>query len=211
MTNPQAESMIESGRPLKEVALIFPTKIAAYQYFANAMARRFASPTSCCAMCNRDCDASPVRIRWRANVHTTKTVFFSFLFTAVALFAAHLYSRWVVVEFTTFHRLCLQCQRGHHSRRLAVNILHKALFATLISLLFLTVPLVIFLFAMPFIAPEGTWLMLTGSLVGVGLIALVMWGFEACRSSVIPPPLRQIGRFPFFLFTLQLNPEPQLP
>jgi hypothetical protein len=211
MTNPQADNLIESGRPLKEIVPIFPTKIAAYEYFARSMTRRFALPDSYCAMCGRMGETSPVMFIWRANVHTTKTVLLSFLFTALALFAAQLYSRWEVVQFITFHRLCPQCQHQHRTRNTVASVLHKALFAMLMLLLFLTVPLVIFLFAMPFIAPEGTWLMLTGSLVGVGLIALVVWGFEICRKSVIPHSLRQIGRFPFFLFALRLNPESQAP
>jgi hypothetical protein len=202
MTNPQADSMIESGQPLKEVVPIFPTKIAAYEYFARSMTRRFALPDSHCVMCGRDSDAPPVRFTWRANVHTTKTVLLSFLFTALALFAAHLYSRWVVIEFATFHRLCPDCQRRHRSRSIVIGITHKVLFALLVLLLFLTVPLIIFFVAMPFIAPEGTWPFLALSVVGIGLLALVMWAFEACRRSLIPHSLRQIGRFPFFLYDL---------
>jgi ABC-type multidrug transport system permease subunit len=202
MTNLQADSMIESGRPWNEVAPLFPTKIAAYEYFARSMTRRFASPDSHCAMCGRDSDAPPVRFTWRANVHTTKTVLLSFLFTAIALFAAHLYSRWVVVEFATFHRLCPDCQRRHRFRSIVIGITHKVLFALLMLLLFLTVPLIIFFVAMPFIAPEGTWRFLALSVIGVGLLALVMWAFEACRRSLIPHSLRQIGRFPFVLYDL---------
>jgi hypothetical protein len=45
--------------------------------------------------------------------------------------------------------------------------------------------------------------MLAAVMVGVGLIALVISGFESCRRSVIPQPLRQIGRSPFFLNALR--------
>lgn len=102
---------------------------------------------------------------------------------------------------------CPQCQRRHRTRSAVVNVLHKVLFTTLMLLFFLTVPLIVFLFAMPFITPEGTWLMLTGSLVGVGLLALVVWSFETCRRSVIPYSLRQIGRFPFFFLLYALTPN----
>jgi len=182
---------------------MFPTKTAAYEYFARSMSRRFELPDSHCAMCGRDSEVQPVSFTWRANVHTTKTVLLSFLFAAIALLAAHLYSRWVVVEFTTFHRLCPDCHRRHRSRSIVVGAMHKVLFAMLMLLLFLTVPLVIFLLVMPFIAPEGTRLVLAGSVVGVGLLALVVWGFETCRRSLIPHSLRQIGRFPFFLYGLR--------
>ena len=154
-------------------------------------------------MCGRDSEAPPVSFTWRANVHTPKTVLLSVLFTALALLAAHLYSRWVVVEFTTFHRWCPDCQRRHRSRSIVVGAMHKVPFAVLMLLLFLTVPLVIFLFVMPFTAPEGTRLMLAGSVVGVGLLALVVWGFETCRRSLIPPSLRQIRRFAFFPYGLR--------
>jgi uncharacterized membrane protein YeiB len=203
MTNPQADSMIESGRPLKEVVPIFPTKIATYEYFARSMTQRFASPDSHCVMCGRDSDAPPIRFTWRANVHTTKTVLLSFLFTVIALFAAHLYSRWVVIEFTTFHRLCPQCQRRHRLRRIIVGILRNVLFAMLILVLLLTVPMVIFTFAAPFIEPRGTLLMLAGAAVGIGLLAFVISCFEKCRTSLIPHSLRQIGRFPFSLYDLR--------
>ena len=203
MTNPQADSMIESGRPLKEVVALFQTKIAAYEHFARSMTQRFALPDSHCIMCGRESDVPPVRFTWRANIHTTKTVVLSFLFTALALFAAHLYSRWVVIEFATFHRLCPQCQRRHRFRRIVVGILRNVLFAVLILALLLSVPAIIFTFAAPFIEPRGAWVMLAGAIVGVGLLALVISGFEKCRTSLIPRSVRQIGRFPFFLYDLR--------
>jgi hypothetical protein len=202
MTNEQAERIIENGRPLKELVPLFPDKIAAYKYFANSMTRRFASPDSHCAMCGRQCETPPVRFTWRANVHTTKTILLSFLLTTLALLAAHLYSRWVVIEFTTFHRLCPDCQHRHRVRSVVVGVIHKGLFAILMLSLFVTVPLVVFLLVIPFIAPEGIWPMLAGSVVGVGLLAHLVWGFETCRRSLIPHSLRQIGRFPFFLCRL---------
>ena len=203
MTNPQADSMIESGQPLKELVPLFPTKSAAYEYFARSMTQRFASPDSHCAMCGRDCEAPPVGFTWRANVHTTKTVFLSFLFTSLALAAGHLYSRWVVIEFTTFHRLCPQCQRGHRSRSAVVEFLRYLLFIALMLLLFLTVPLIVFAFAVPFIGLDGAWWLLAGAVVGVGLLTLVVRGFEVCRRLLIPHSLRQIGRFPFMLHAVR--------
>ena len=160
MSTPQADSLIESGQPLRSVASFFPTKVEAYEYFARSMTQRFASPDFHCAMCGRACEELPVSFRWRANLHTTKTVMLSFLITTVAIFAHHLYSRWVVVEFTTFHRLCPQCQHRQRIRSIVVSLLHKALFAVLVLLLCLTVPSVVFLAAMPFVAPEATRLML---------------------------------------------------
>jgi hypothetical protein len=203
MSNLQADSMFESGQPLKEVVTLFPTKIAAYEYFARNMTQRFASPDRSCASCGRQCEGQPLAFTWRANLHTTQTVLLSFLFTALAIFAHHLYSRWVVVEFTTFHRLCQSCRRRHRTRSIAVAVLHKVLFAVLMLLLFVTVPLVIFLFVAIVAAPEGTWMMLTGSVLGLALLGAVAWGFEACRRSLIPDSLRQIGQFPFFLHGLR--------
>jgi len=89
----------------------------------------------------------------------------------------------------------------------AVGILNKGLFSVLMLSLFLTVPLVIFLFVAIFAAPEGKRLMLTGSVVGATLVVLVVWGFEVCRKSLIPGSLRQIGRFPFFLYGLRDTAE----
>jgi hypothetical protein len=85
----------------------------------------------------------------------------------------------------------------------AVSVFHKVLFAVLILALFLTVPLVIFLFVAIFVAPEGKRLMLTGAVVGLTFIGMVVWGFEMCRRSLIPGSLRQIGRFPFSLYGLR--------
>jgi hypothetical protein len=203
MTNTQTDNMIESGRPLKEIVPLFSDRIAAYQYFAGKMAKSFATPNSNCVECGRECDAPPVGFTWRANLHTTETIVLSFLFTILALFAAHLYSRWVVVEFTTFHRLCAQCQRRHRTRTIMVSFLRNVLFAALMLLLFLTVPVVVFLFAMPFIAPKAIWLPLVGAIIGIGLLIFVAQGFETCRKLLIPHSLRQVGRFPFYLFALR--------
>jgi hypothetical protein len=207
MTNSQADSLIEKGRPLKELVPLFPDKVTAYEYFARGMTGRFASPDTYCAACGRTCDGPPMAFTWRANLHTAKTVIISFLFSALALFAAHLYSRWVVVQFTTFHQLCPECQRRHRIQSVIVGVLHKVLFAILMLLLFLTVPVIVFAFAVPFIAPEGIWVTLAGAVIGVGLLVLVAQGFEACRKSLIPKSLRQIGQFPFSLYALQ-RPKP---
>jgi len=203
MSNLQADRIIESGKPLKELVPMFPAKTAAYEYFARSRTERFASADLNCAMCGQACEAPPIAFTWRANLHTTKTVLVSFLFSALAILAHHLYSRWVVVEFTTFHRLCPDCRRRHRARTVAVSVFHKVLFAVLILALFLTVPLVIFLFVAIFVAPEGKRLMLTGAVVGLTFIGMVVWGFEMCRRSLIPGSLRQIGRFPFSLYGLR--------
>jgi hypothetical protein len=206
MTNPQADSLIERGQPLKEMVPLFPIKVEAYQYFANSMTRMYSTPDCHCCDCGRDCQEPPVRFIWRANIHTTKTIILSFLFTALALIAAHLYSRWIVVEFATLHRLCLQCQRRHRTRCILVAVLHKVYFAVLILLLFLTVPAIVFCVAMSFIAPETERLFLPASVIGVALVALIARGFEMCRRLLIPQSLRQVGRFPFFLRGLSKAP-----
>jgi hypothetical protein len=199
-----ADQLIDSGRPLKELVPTFPTKIEAYQYFAASMSQRFATPASRCAGCDRPCEEPPFNFIWRANLHTTKTVFWSFFWSATAILARRLYSQWLVVEFKTVHRFCLECQRRHRSRGIFIAIFEKLLFALLILLLFLTIPLAVFLFAMPFIAQKGEMLkgvigFLVLSVIGIGLLALVARGFEICRKSLIPDSLRHIGRSPFFL------------
>src|SRR6266540_3508355 len=180
VSNLQADTFIEVGRPLREVVPMFPSKTAAYEYFARSMTQRFASADLHCADCGQPCDAAPIGFTWRANVHTARTILVSFLLTAVSILAHHLYTRWVVVEFTTFHRMCAQCQSRHRMRGITGGVLQKVLFAVLMLLLFVTVPAVVFLVAMPFIAPKGIWLALVGTATGVGLLALVTWGFEAC-------------------------------
>ena len=199
MNNHQADELIENGRPLKELTPLFPSRILACEYFARSVSRRFISPESCCVVCRQYCDVPPVAFTWRANLHNAKTILLSFLVTAVGIFASFLYSRWVVIEFTTFHRLCTSCQLRHRFRIAYIGVLQKALFAVLMLLLFLTVPSVIFFFVAIFVAPEVIRKMLTAAIIGMDFLGLVGWGFDACRKSMIPPSLRLIGRFPFFL------------
>jgi hypothetical protein len=203
MSNLQADRMIENGAPLKELVPLFPAKNSAYEYFARTMTERFASADAHCAGCGRECATAPIAFTWRANLHTAKTVLVSFLLSALAIFAHHLYARWVVVEFTTVHRLCPHCRRRHRVRTVAASILHNVLFALMMMLLLLTVPLVIFLFAAIFVAPEGRKLTFAGSVLGIAMLGLVAWGFELCRTSVIPGSLRKVGRFPFYLYGLR--------
>lgn len=199
----QADSIIESGRPLNDLFSLFPTKIAAYEYFARSMSHHFSSPVACCAMCGQPCNLPPINFIWRANLHMAKTILLSFVFSVIALLAQHLYSRWVVVEFATVHRLCLKCQHHRRIRTVIVAVLHKALFAVLILLLILTVPMVVFLFAAFFVAHEGLVPLAIGLIFGLGLLGLVSWGFDVCRRAIIPKSLRQIGRSPFFLYELR--------
>jgi hypothetical protein len=199
----QADNMIENGRPWKDIFVLFPTKIIAYQYFAKHMSQRFGTPESFCAMCRQPCNAPPIQIAWKANLHPAKTVLLSFLLSAITVLASSLYSRWVVVGFVTVHRLCLPCQRRQRVRSIVIAILQKALFTALILLLFLTVPMVVFLFAVSFIAPKALIPLTVGLIAGLGLLAFITWGFNACRKAIIPQSLRQIGRFPFFLYELR--------
>jgi hypothetical protein len=209
MTNSQADILIERDRPIKELAPLFPSKIAACEYFGGYMTKRHAVPDSRCAMCSRECQTAPMNFIWRANLHTTMTVLMSLLFTALAVFAHHLYSRWIVVEFTTVHRLCAECQDRHKKRRIAMAVLGKVLFAVLMLPLFVTVPMFIFLLVIPFIAPEGFWKMFTGTIFGLALLALIILGFELSRRALIPNSLQHIGRFPFSLCDFRRNPNPR--
>jgi len=128
MSNLQADRIMSSGKPLKDSCSDVSAKTAAYEYFARSMTERFASADLNCAMCGQACEAASIAFTWRANLHTTKTVLVSFLFSALAILAHHLYSRWVVVEFTrTFHRLCPDCRRRHRARTVAVSVFHKVL------------------------------------------------------------------------------------
>ncbi len=198
--HPQADDMIESGRPWKDLFPLFPNKEAAYQYYGFNMFHRFNSPAPYCAMCGRSCDQPPITFIWRANLHTKKTVLLSFIFSAIAVWMGGLYSRWIIVQFATTHCLCLDCQRRHRNRKALAAVTHKLLFALLILLVCLTVPLVVFLLAFVFIMPEGVKMFGLLSLTGIGLLALVTWGIDGCRRAIIPQSLHRIGRFPFFLF-----------
>jgi hypothetical protein len=199
----QAESMIQNERAWNDLFRLFPTKLAAYEYFGRSMAQRFGSPTDFCVVCGRSCDAPPMKFVWRTNLHTAKTIFVSFIFSAVALFTQHLYSRWLVVKFATIHRLCLECQHRHRVRTIVIAVANKILFAALILLLVLTVPMAVFFIAAPFVVREALVPLAIGLFIGLGLLVLIAKGFEACRRAIIPQSLRQIGRFPFFLYELQ--------
>jgi len=201
--HPRADSMIENGRPWKDLFPFFPNKEAAYQYFAFYMSQRFNASAPYCAMCERPCDLPPKTFIWRANLHTKKTVLLSFIFSAIAVWTGGLYSRWIAVQFATVHCLCMDCQRRHHNRKVLAAVAHKILFAALILLLCLTVPLVVFSLAFIFIMPEGIKMFGLLSLIGAGLLLLVTWGIDGCRRAIIPKSLHQIGRFPFFLYKLQ--------
>jgi hypothetical protein len=201
--NQQADNMIECGRPWKDLFLLFSSKRATYEYFAVNRSRRFKAPDTYCAACGQHCDTPPIKFIWRANLHTRKTILLSFVFTMIAVWAYSVYSRWVVVQFVTFHRLCLNCQRQHRNRRIISVVLNKILFSALILFVFLTVPATVFFIASIFVIPEARILFAVGALIGIGLLGLVAWGFEMCRRAIIPQTLRQIGRFPFFLYELQ--------
>lgn len=184
---------------------MFPNKIAACEYFASAMSKSFAVPDRGCAMCGRESDQPPFTFIWRANLHTSKTILISFVFSAMALAAHHIYSQWHVVEFATTHRLCAQCEARHRRRQLAVGLLRHVLFAVLMLLVFVGVPALIFSIAAPFIGLglKGYFVLLGVVAAGLAVLALVLKGFEWCRTSLIPRSLLRIRRLPFVLHKLR--------
>jgi hypothetical protein len=201
-SNHRADNLIESKRPLREIAFAFGTKLEAYEYFAARTAQKYASAEKQCAECGKPCEDFPTLFTWQANVHTAKTVITSFLLSAVTIFAHHLSSRYITVKFSTVHCLCLQCHRKQRMKRRLLPIYHGLLFAMLMLFLFLTVPSFIFFFVALFAAPEGTWFMFAATVVGVALLTCIIWAFELCRRWLIPRTLRHVAPFPFSLLTM---------
>lgn len=199
MTQSDADSIIKNGGPLKELLPLFPSKTEAYVHYARTVAQHYASPGTNCVMCHQSCHEPVVSAAWEAKIHTSKTVLLSFMFSTLALVAGHLYTRWEAVRFVTYHRLCTTCQHLHKRRRNFLLVAENLLFACLIALLLLTVPSVIFLLVLPFIEPRTLFYLLPATVIGIGLLKFVIRGFEACRTSLIPPSIRIIGRSPFSL------------
>jgi hypothetical protein len=199
-SNPDADRAIENRRPLKELAPLFSSRVEACEYYAERATQRFFTAGPQCAHCDHPTDTEPLSFVWRANVHTAKTVAFSFFFTAIALLGhTIIVTKCIPVGFATQHRLCPRCRRNYRLRRFAAGFLHYVFFALLIAALLVTVPAVIMLFVAIFYAHEMLLATLAASVAGVVVLALITAGFELLRRWPIPTPLRRVGQFPFAL------------
>src|ERR1700716_4315895 len=88
-------SMIEAGRPLSELALLFPSKLAALHYYAEFMTRKFGRPLSAeCASCGESQATHEEVYTWQAIVNTRATILWSFIATALALVVHHIVTRF---------------------------------------------------------------------------------------------------------------------
>jgi hypothetical protein len=202
----QAAEIVNQCRPLKELRLLFPSRAASLEYFAQKLSDDYSSARPCCVICQRESDSVITEFHWVANINNFKTVVISFLATLILVFLRLSYSRFIVIQFKTFHRICENCQRGHRIRSLYLKLAQAPLFVSLIVSLLITIPSVVFLGASFFIAHDLIWKALATSLIGGSLLIFTVWGFEACRKFSVPRRLRHIGQSPFFLHSMrQLN------
>jgi hypothetical protein len=194
----RAISMIEVGRPISELSLLFPIRLNALRFYADFMAHKFEHPSSAgCAICKQPVATHEESYMWQAIVNTRTTALWTFLGMLVALVAHHLVSVFYRVEFTTRHRVCASCARAATGKRRLALVLHYLFFTILIISLFAMVPLTVFLVVMPFVAPETVRMFGRLWLLALFPLSLSIVGFGLCRRLAIPYALRQIGRFPF--------------
>lgn len=189
---------IDAGRPLSEVALLFPRRLDAFSYYAKYMASTFEHSLSTnCVRCGQMVATHEETYTWEAIVNTRATIFWSFLASAIAVFFHHLVSWSYRVQFATRHCFCEPCARAAVRKRLWSSALHFLFFILLVLTLLAGVPLTVFLLVTLLAAPE-----LVSRIVFLWLLALVplilsVAGFAWCRRLAIPSPLKYVGRFPF--------------
>jgi hypothetical protein len=191
---------IDAGRPLSEVALLFPRRLDALSYYAKYMASTFEHPLSTnCVRCGQMVATHEETYTWEAIVNTRATILWSFLASTIAIFFHHLVSWSYRVQFATRHCFCEPCARATVRKRLWSFTLQLLFFIFLVLALLAGVPLTVFLLVTLWAAPE-----LVSGFISLWLLALVplilsVAGFAWCRHLVIPSALKHVGRFPFGL------------
>ena len=199
----RADLLINAGRPLSEIALVFPNRIDALRYYAEFRHREFANPLgSECVACGQKATQEEV-YTWEAIVNTSTTIFWSFLATSLALAGHRIVAYFHRIQFTTRHRFCSSCARAAKRNRLTSSILHYPLFGLLIISLLAAVPLTVFLAVALFAARDIALKAALLWLLSLGPLALGVAGFSFLRRLAIPAALRQVGRFPFRVFRVK--------
>jgi len=202
ISNSDADTAIDNGKPLKELVPLFPSRVMAYAYYAQKMAERFLAAKPECADCGQPTNAEPLSFVWRATVHTAKTVGSSFFLTLILLMGGMVQvnqQNFVPVAFSTEHRLCPSCRQRYYLKRAAVGALHYLFFILLFVAFLITAIALVFFFVGLFYAHEmllGVSSLLTGGLLVSGLLAV---GYQKLQRWPIPSPLRRVGQLPFAL------------
>ena len=145
-----------------------------------------------CALCGSG-EPRPVRIDWRAITHSRATG----AAALVMLAFGHITSRRTEVRLVTHHAACPTCASWTQLRFAGAQLLKTALFACLLVVLLILVPLIVFTvgmvaFARDLVLKFGLW-----SLAAILLCALVIWATRQVWIVGVPGALRQIGRYPF--------------
>lgn len=199
---PAADLAIENGQPLKELVPLFPSRVIAYEYYAEKMAERFLMAKPECADCGQRTDVEPLSFVWRANVHTAKTVVAAFIQTLLSLLGGFVRVNAqdsFPVAFATHHRLCPGCRQRYHLKRATVGALHYLFFVLLFIAFLITALALLFFFVALFYAHE-LLLGVSGILLGGSLISVLLAiGHERLRRWPVPSTLRRVGQFPFAL------------
>ncbi|MHA3772590.1 hypothetical protein ACXR0O_13725 [Verrucomicrobiota bacterium sgz303538] len=193
----QAKALIESGASLREIARCFSTSLDAYRYYAETVRNQFAPATAVtlseCVSCKCASGHQARQIAWRAIAHDKDTG----TTALILLLLGRITSRRIEVRFTTAHRYCSACARRLWWSFSLLRFAKSALFALLLIVLFVTVPLVLFTGAVAFSARDLLPRFSLFLAAGVGIVFLLYFCFRFLWTSAVPSHLRFIGRYPF--------------
>ena len=163
MTEEQIGRQLESGTPIGSLISQFPSIDAAYRFLANYAASRFPSDPA-----KSD---QPVAITWRLVYYNWRTGLGTILALPL-IFLGHIHESHVELKFTTYHYWPKSVVRSIKLKNrlfeVARHLILGAQVVLLLAIVFITVPLIGFLFGPEKISPYH-WLSFAGVLIAIFL------------------------------------------
>jgi hypothetical protein len=197
------DSTLDAGRPLSELTELFPNQLEALHYYARWAQHRHLQVGCKCELCGREEKVHERVCSWQTIVHPDSTVPHSVLTTAVSIFGAHIVTKCHRVHFQSHHAICGSCSRGLKVRRGAAQFLRYLFFAVMFVALFVAVVTSVMMIATA-LQPGGMDRTMMGGLVtSLGALGVCGLVFAYCRYLSIPAGMRETGKYPFSLESVQ--------
>ncbi len=197
------DSSLDAGRPLSELTELFPNQLEALHYYARWAQHRHLEAGCKCELCGRDEKVRERVCSWQTIVHHNSAVPHSVLTTAVAIFGPQIMTKCHRVPFQSHHAICSPCSGRLKVRRGFAQFLRYLFFAVMFVSLFVAAITSVMMMATA-LQPGGVDRTMVGGLL-TSLSALGVCGivFAYCRRLSIPGGLREIGKYPFTLESVE--------
>ena len=121
------DSVLNSGKPLRDLRPAFPSREAALQHYGKVQSEAHDADQQAdtCEGCGATSPEITQTISWATMVYKAKWLFWSFLVSLVTSLFDFTVEKSLCISFKTHHRICKRCHRGQKVKQALHGMVKK--------------------------------------------------------------------------------------